>query len=467
MLFFDDFEILSASWTWQRTMDNLWHSANEHAMPLGRLSTWLLIQLAGGPSGLPFVTALQGPLAVLLGMALVYRFVRRELGQPLYGLLAMSLFGVTSQYIQAVSWFSASFSILALDTGLLALLAAQRWRQSGAWIHLVLCAVWSALAPCWFASGILAGPLCFVYLLPGEWGCKSAPGAASRRSRHPARMTMLASTLAPLLGTALFLAVSLPRIGERIMNLEHWRGQTAVRAIHVEVGVAYSLRSTVDNLILGTFGITGVNCPWVVIAATFLCLAVAGWLWWRSAPNRRLILLGLAFIYASYLLIYSARAQWPYKQISVWTRYQLYAHLGLVLILSAGLPLWQNWFRDWTAAGAGRRRWITCLVVVVYFIAQVPRSVADAASYDPQQQSDLEYIERVDAICRKHRISVDTARAALKNLGMGSFQIAGSGETDNGWNFLWGSPDPLPLSVEEAEYLLADIAGQRTTSQPE
>jgi hypothetical protein len=166
-------------------------------------------------------------------------------------------------------------------------------------------------------------------------------------------------------------------------------------------------------------------------------------------------------------LIYSARAEWPYKQISTWTRYQLYAHLGLVLILSAGLPRWHGWFQDWTAAGAGRRRWISCLALVVYFIAQLPRSVADAASFDPQQQSDLEYIERVDAVCWEHRISAVTARAALKNLGMASFQIAGSGGSDNGWNFLWGSPDPLPLSVEEAEHFLADIAGQKMAPQPE
>jgi hypothetical protein len=264
-----------------------------------------------------------------------------------------------------------------------------------------------------------------------------------------------------------FLAVSLPHTGERIMNLEHWRGQTALRAIRVEVGLAYSLRSTVDNLVLGTFGITGVNCPWVVIAAALPCLAVAGWFWWCSVPDRRLILLGLAFIYASYLLIYSARADWPYKQISTWTRYQLYAHLGLVLFLCAGLPLWQDWFRDWTAVGAGRRRWITCLVVVAYFIAQVPRSVADAASFDPQQHSDLAYIEQVDAVCREHGIRADTARAALKNLGMASFQIAGSGESDNGWNLLRGSADPRPLSVEEATHFLADIAGQRMAPQPE
>src|SRR5208282_890631 len=58
MLVYDDFQILAASWTWQRTSENLWMPANEHTMPLGRLSTYVLVQLAGGPTGLPLLTAL-------------------------------------------------------------------------------------------------------------------------------------------------------------------------------------------------------------------------------------------------------------------------------------------------------------------------------------------------------------------------------------------------------------------------
>src|SRR4051794_7268787 len=42
----DDFQILLRSWTWQRTWDDLWVPANEHAMPVGRLTTWALVWLA-------------------------------------------------------------------------------------------------------------------------------------------------------------------------------------------------------------------------------------------------------------------------------------------------------------------------------------------------------------------------------------------------------------------------------------
>src|ERR1051326_8457931 len=125
MLLWDDFQILRQSWTWHDTVANLWAPANEHSMPLGRLTTWLLVCLAGKLSWVAFAFAWQGPLALLGGLVLIYHFVRRELGHPFAGLLAMGLFGLSGQYMEAVYWFSASFSVLALDMMLLGLLAAQ------------------------------------------------------------------------------------------------------------------------------------------------------------------------------------------------------------------------------------------------------------------------------------------------------------------------------------------------------
>src|SRR5258708_886321 len=108
LLLVDDFQILVKSWPWASTRDSLWIPANEHTMPLGRLSTWVLVQLAGAPTSLPLACRLHGVLAMVAGMILVFGFVRRELGHPFYGLLAMVLFGVTTVYEQAVTWFAAS-----------------------------------------------------------------------------------------------------------------------------------------------------------------------------------------------------------------------------------------------------------------------------------------------------------------------------------------------------------------------
>ena len=112
-----------------------------------------------------------------------------SLDHAFYGWIAAIGFGVSSVYQQAIVWFAASFSVLALDTILLALLAAQRWRQNRRRRWLLLSCLATALAPAWFASGILAGPLCALYLWPNE-----SLGVDSRRVRLAA--------LTPLLGSA-------------------------------------------------------------------------------------------------------------------------------------------------------------------------------------------------------------------------------------------------------------------------
>src|SRR5579871_6732075 len=123
VIFYDDFQILAQSRTWPRTCQALWAPHNEHTMPLGRLLCFGLEVLAGPLPRLPFLTCLVGPAALLLGVWLLYVFVRRELGHCFYALLAVLLSAVTSVYHQAVWWFAASFVILSLDTILLGLLA--------------------------------------------------------------------------------------------------------------------------------------------------------------------------------------------------------------------------------------------------------------------------------------------------------------------------------------------------------
>src|SRR5260221_14670092 len=60
LLIYDDFVILSHSWTGQATRDNLWVPHNEHAMPLGRLVAWAEVQGSPSVAALPRVCAAQG-----------------------------------------------------------------------------------------------------------------------------------------------------------------------------------------------------------------------------------------------------------------------------------------------------------------------------------------------------------------------------------------------------------------------
>lgn len=447
VVFYDDFPILAQSWTWEGTRDGLWVPQNEHTMPLGRLLTFGLECLAGLPSRLPIVTCLVGPMSLLLALPLIYVFVRRETGHSLYALLALVLFGVTTVYHQAVWWFAASFAILALDTTLLALLAAQRWRQTGRGIYLDLTFLACLLAPGWFAIGILAGPLCFLYLLP-----PNEPAGPAPSRRH--------WSFLPLLGTALFLAVSLPLTARTILHLEHYGGQTAVDAFDPSIGLAYTARSLVDNLLLGVAGVFGIALPvWLVVPVLIAVLVLGTW-WWRQARDRRLMLLGLGLIGSSYLLVYSARSGWLYSQMvePAFSRYHLLPHLGLVLFFCGGLPgRAGRWFTpaEDGSVSARQRRFVFALIGVC-FLLHLPRGLifGSPTGWQPfesvrDQVAVLRRIEEVDARCRQHHIGAAAAREAL-----GKLDIPWSEGLLDGWEFLRGSDDPRPMPKDEIQRLL-------------
>jgi hypothetical protein len=441
----DDFEILVQSWTWQQATENFWVPQNEHVMPLGRLFTYGLVRLAGRASMVPFAAAVVGPLGLLLALGLLYRFVRRELRHPLYALTAVILFGVSSVYQQAVFWFAASFSVLALDWILLALLAAQSWRQTGKAIHLDLCVLWTALAPAWFASGILAGPLCCLYLLPSR---RQHEGTSHGRFDHV--------TLVPLLGTLLFLAVSLPRTAATIMHLPHYDGKTALEAFQPVTGFVYTCRSVVDNLLIGLLGTYTMDyaLPVPLVVVLLVPLAAALFWWWRQAPDGRLLLLGAGLIGSSYLLTYSARAEWGYVGVMtgpMMGRYHLLPQLGLALVVCGGLPGRNGRWFCLDEAGVLSRGQVRSLALLIglCFVVQLPRGVLFRFPPSPEQARAFLQIDALDSLCREQHISGNAAREVLPPL-----PIPGWGDGSNGWRFLRGSDDPHPHEQVEVRRLL-------------
>lgn len=453
VIFYDDFQILVPARTWQHTCDELWTPQNEHAMPLGRLLCFGLDALAGRLPRLPFLTCLVGPLALLLALLLGYGFVRRELGHRFYAQLAVILFAVTSVYHQAVWWFAASFVLFSLDTMLLGLLAAQRWRQTGRALYLGLVVLACFLAPGWFALGILAGPLCSLYLanqprkLPGF---ELSPG--SLRGRFAA--------LLPLAGTALFLAVSLPRTAQAILHTSHYGERTAVQAFNPRIGWEYTARSLVDNLLLGLLGVANVALPEWCVAGILFAVVILGVWWWRQARDRRLMLLGLGLIGSTYLLCYSVRALWEYGRMvePSFARYHLLPHLGLVFFFCGGLPgRAGRWFTlDTTGAITARQRRFLCGLIGICFLVQFPRGLLcssptgrDQFAVVRKQQAVLHRIEEVDARCRRYHIRADAARQAL-----GRLDVPLSFDVIDGWELLIGSENPRPLPPEEVKRLL-------------
>ena len=436
----DDFQILAQSWTWEATRANLWLPANEHSMPLGRLSTWAAVRVTGRLTDTLRLLCFQGPLAVAVAAVLVYLFVRRETGQPLPALLAMALFGVSTHYWEAVVWFAASFAVLGLVMLLLGLVAAQRWRQTGRRRSLVWSALWCGLAPGWFGTGMLAGPLCSLYLL----------GSDTPALRQDQRWRRRLLALTPCLGTAISLAVTLPLNAERILNLPRSSlNKKAWETFNPLVGLEYTLRAVVDDVLPGVVGVSTLSLPvpWVWLA--LVVLVGAGVWWWRSAPARALILLGLGMIVSNYLLIFTARAYQDYADVHS-SRYQLYPHLGLALIVGGG------WRRGWYPTSLGAiPHWKVAAFLAVLVLAQSWPNWCWIG--DLRQAADFRRIEEVDARCRRYHIDARTARQALPE----KFEVVGctpeqkvDGRPVIGWDFLRGSDDPRPVSIDEARRLL-------------
>lgn len=452
-LFDDDFALLTESWDWPRTRQNLWFPYDNNVWPLERLASYGVVRLAGRITALPRTTSLLGPIALASAMLLVYLFVKREMGHRFYGLVATIVFGVTLKYNQAVTWYAAAFLILMLDTLLLALLSAQRWRLTGRMSSMAWCIFWVALAPAWYPTGILAGPLCCLYLFPQE----DQPVSWRQRIR----------ALVPLLGSFAYLAVSLPQNLDRLFVTKRIGGQTLMQTFNPIVGLEYTARSFVDNLILGVLGASGSACPIWLLPIPLALIGLAGYWWWRRAPRRRLMLLGCGLIFLSYWLSYSARASLPYEgqehSVSQWSRYQLLPFLGLVLFACGGLPSRQGTLFQLDPSGRLTRGQVGALAFLLTILVglQFPVSWIGhvRTDYDAEEQmAVLRQIEEVDARCQANRISAETARQALGFLEIPYSTTPGAGYPPriNGWQWLRGSDNPLPHEdLEEVRKLLA------------
>jgi hypothetical protein len=311
--------------------------------------------------------------------------------------------------------------------------------------------------------------------------------------------------VAALAGTGLYLAVALPRTAKAILHTAHYGDKSAVEAFQPLFGLVSTCRSVVDNLFLGVFGVGGfpwsVPLPLVPIILIGL-VALAGW-WWRPAlrgggpsAGLRFMPLGLALIVLPYWLVYSARADWGYEgkmTTLTWNRYHLLPQLGLALLVCGAMPA-----RRPALAPQGRltrpQARMVAILIGLCFLVQLPRGVASFLDL-PGQQAVLQRIERVDALCREHHISARAAREALRKPGrtlMIAQALCAQGATSpeptaplfpqavvargvaafdtstlleklslrewysdvDGWEFLYGSPDPQPRSEEEIRRLL-------------
>jgi hypothetical protein len=257
--------------------------------------------------------------------------------------------------------------------------------------------------------------------------------------------------LVPLAGTALFLAVSLPRTAHHILHLEHYGEADALGSFLPWVGLGRTFRSLVENLLLGQVGAWSVTVPVPLVVLVAAGLGIGLLVVARRAPaSRRLLILGVGMVLSSYWLTYSARGTWHYEGVMNqlnWSRYHLLPQLGLALAVAAAATL--HW-----PPGPALLPWQSrqlAILIALLFLLHLPRGIGAGwgAEYEPQQ-AVLRHVEDVDALCRRHHISAETAQAALPYL-----EIPNAFRRENGWEFLRGSPDPDPtITPEQARALL-------------
>jgi hypothetical protein len=296
----------------------------------------------------------------------------------------------------------------------------------------------------------------------------AAPKLASRLSHW---------TFVPLLGTLLFVALLPPNTVEQIQHLEHHGGATTRERFDVGVGLINTGRSMVDNLLLGMVGISTVEVPKRWTPAILVGVAAALAWWWRSAPSRGLILLGLGTIVAAYVLVYSARASFNYDGNMTrpnWSRYHLLPQLGLAFVVAGGMPTRAG--REFTSTRAERltrtQASAVMWMVAILFVIHLPRALlgapvpapglerlasADAANDLRQRRQDhdkqaqvLRSVAETDDRCREHRIGAADAVDALEPVPIPLWFTRDA----NALKLLRGSDDPLPRSADEVRELL-------------
>jgi hypothetical protein len=250
------------------------------------------------------------------------------------------------------------------------------------------------LAPWWFGSAVLAGPICSLYVLLFP---PIREGDTASRTRFSWFPRLLAASV-PLIGTALCLALTFALNADRIAEIRQYREGNLTDVLLL--GPLYTLRSLVDNLLLGFFGLYLITCPPWLVGVLLIALAAGVVVWWRLAPAPRLVLFGIAIILLNDVLAFGTRASvFSYPELAIWSRYQLYPQVGLALIVCAGLPrcgrlLTGQGTRDLTPAG----RRVLLVLAALLFAIHLPRG--QVCYYDPQQHADLRRVEDLDARCR-------------------------------------------------------------------
>lgn len=422
----DDFGIWLSSFTWAETVQNLWVPTNEHTWPWMRLTTFALAQLAPANVFVPWMFQGFTHIVALLVVWLMHKFVLHETQNRSASLLAAIAFGVSATYAEAIYWYAASPALASLLCGIVGLLGAQRYVQKRSRFGLLLAFLGPLLAPGWFAGGVLMGPMIALYLV-----CRAGK-----------KLWWISAV--PILGAVTYLAISLPISAKQILHAEHYQGRTALQAFDPLMACWNSVRSLADHTFLAQLGVWHVALPpWLAVPVA-LCVLVGLVLWWKRAPNRVLIYIGLVLLLMNNVLIYGARAAWSYPDsLVMWSRYQVFPQFGLALIIAGG---WRNWELS--------ARSFYC-ILASFFLLQLPRAILGCFPVSIEQAECLKQLDAAQRQCSELGITrEDVIRSMPKE------PIPRSAD-HNRWQFVRGSSSTRIKDPDQIRESLTGVPSPR------
>jgi hypothetical protein len=312
----DDFTYLSESRNAARLGQSLWAPHNAHIVPLFRLWTYILVQVAGRLENLPRVVGVASFSVLPLVMLAGGWFVARETHDPALGFGAMALLGLSTVMEPALVWYSAGQALWAGLAMIGTLLALQAWRDSGGAWRLALAFLGTVVAVGFWSGGYASGPAGMAYLwADGRPRCRKA-------------------ALVPAVSAASVALAAFCLRGGEILAAQPASSQGASLGARLVQGALHSCQAVAEALVLGNLGLDAITKP---AQGVVLCLLlVVAWAWSRGFVRRPnpLEAAGGAIVAFSFLLVYSFRGYLPYANLRGLGWYHAIPQVGAVLFLA-------------------------------------------------------------------------------------------------------------------------------------
>ena len=362
-LLHDDFAYIAQSRNWAVMCAHLFEPHNAHVVPVFRIWTLALVNLAGRLANLPAVFAAAGYLGLVAAMLALGRVITRETGQLAAGLAAMAILGISTVTHPAVIWFSAGQALWAGTAILVGIALAQSWSEKGGALRLAAVALTTLAAPAIWSGGLLAGPAAVIYLY-----------VENRRRAHGAMVFLAGVTLCA--GVLMFIASR----GQIDVSQLVWEKRPDVWPRPIQV-LLHTSQVLVEECVCGNLGLQVTTTPRQAVALLFAFAVLHTWSSRGRAGWNALEVSGAFIAIGGCLLVFFFRGNLPYSSLRAYGWYHAIPQLGAILF-GAG------WWTAVSAALPERMSLGQAAAVLVFtflfFLIQMPRAAQQLIQSAPE-----------------------------------------------------------------------------------